>query len=134
MSKQREALEIALNALEEYQQHGTPFWKCDLVVKAIREALAEPEQEPVAWIKRNPTYEYGTPNPCNIIECVGRNAEDDFEPETPLYTAPPTRKPLTEPELWDAFYCDTNDDCPESFRQFMHTARLIECAHGISNE
>jgi len=44
MSKQREALRIALDALEDYQKNGAPFFKCDSAVKAIREALAEPEK------------------------------------------------------------------------------------------
>jgi len=44
MNKQREALRIALDALEEYQEKGAPFFKCDSAVKAIREALSEPEK------------------------------------------------------------------------------------------
>lgn len=44
MNKQIEALRIALDALEEYQEKGAPFFKCDSAVKAIREALAEPEK------------------------------------------------------------------------------------------
>ena len=49
MSKQREALELALEALEDYQANGAPFFKCDSAVKAIREALAEPDQELEFW-------------------------------------------------------------------------------------
>lgn len=45
MSKQREALEIALQALEDYQANGAPFFKCDSAVSAIREALAEPARK-----------------------------------------------------------------------------------------
>lgn len=45
MSKQREALEIALDALEDYQTNGAPFFRCDSAVAAIREALAEPGQK-----------------------------------------------------------------------------------------
>ena len=48
MSKQREALELALDALEDYQANGAPFFKCDSAVAAIREALAEP-QKPMSW-------------------------------------------------------------------------------------
>ena len=50
MNKQREALRIALDALEDYQTNGAPFFRCDSAVAAIREALAEPEQEPMATI------------------------------------------------------------------------------------
>lgn len=43
MSKQREALQVALEALEDYQANGAPFFKCDSAVSAIREALAARE-------------------------------------------------------------------------------------------
>ena len=51
MTTHKEALHIALDALEnpndidEYNRS-----KYDLAIAAIKEALAQPEQEPVAWI------------------------------------------------------------------------------------
>ncbi len=47
MNKQREALQLALEALEDYQANGAPFLKCDAAVAAIREALAEPARKPL---------------------------------------------------------------------------------------
>lgn len=47
MSRQREALQLALEALEDYQANGAPFFKCDSAVSAIREALAEPARKPL---------------------------------------------------------------------------------------
>ena len=47
MNKQRQALLLALDALEDYQANGAPFFKCDPAVAAIRDALAQPEQKPL---------------------------------------------------------------------------------------
>ena len=118
MNKQREALELALEALEDYQANGAPFFKCDSAVSAIREALAEPEQEPWGWIvwraMAEPEVERCKPKDGDYVLC------------DPLYTAPPTRKPLTNEQIsaivqsmsahtWDAHML----------------ARAIERAHGI---
>ena len=46
MSTLRAAAQQALNALEEYQSKGAPFWACDAAVTALRAALAQQEQEP----------------------------------------------------------------------------------------
>ena len=54
VNKQREALRIALDALEDYQTNGAPFLKCDSAVTAIREALAEPEDYDESEWKRHP--------------------------------------------------------------------------------
>jgi len=48
MSKEREALKLALEALKQIDE-AMPFPVAKLAQKAIREALAQPEQEPVAW-------------------------------------------------------------------------------------
>ena len=41
----RDAAQQALDALEEYQAKGAPFWACDAAVAALRAALAEPQPE-----------------------------------------------------------------------------------------
>ena len=91
MSKQREALHIALEALEQY---GTSSLNNEdaysAAINAIREALAEREQEPVAWLS---------------IDSIGEHylyfskplAND---PAFPLYLAPTAlTEPLTDEEL-----------------------------------
>lgn len=42
-----EAMKIALEALEEYQAKGAPFWSCDAAADALRAAIeqAQPELE-----------------------------------------------------------------------------------------
>ena len=56
MTDLRTAAQQALEALEEYQSKGAPFWACDAAVTALRSALAQQEQEPVALFTK-----YGPP-------------------------------------------------------------------------
>ena len=141
MNKQREALQVALQALEEIAAHYPADWEFDICVYAknlLCEALAEPEpwtpddmayrpgglsmsaeQEPVAW-------RFWRANKvmwCYITHVTDLSVNPDFQP---LYTYPPSRKPLTDEHIsaivqsmsaytWDAHML----------------ARLIEKAHGI---
>jgi hypothetical protein len=49
MTTQTEALKLALEALEGFYEYGYDRLECFEYVTAIKEALAKPEQEPVAW-------------------------------------------------------------------------------------
>ena len=136
MSKQIEALKLALEALEVAT---TPLAKDRQEVlraqAAIREALAEPpcktgsqctskcpqceqtaQQEPVAWMWKDGTV---TTDP--------DRADGTW---TPLYTSPPASKPLTDAQIgavaadiWGSVLI-----APQSYQAF---ARAIEAAHGI---
>lgn len=83
-------------------------------ITAIKEALAQPEQEPVASI---------------FISGIGEREFDDWGHDLPvgrnlLYTSPPAqRKPLTDEEIWQLV-----DGTNGSVTAF---ARAIEAAHGI---
>ena len=99
-------------------------------IDALRAALAQQAEpvEPVAWYQKR-GQEVLTSHPA----CWGR--ED--EPWTPLYTAPPQRKPLTEEEIVDAVREADLDwqkgwtlDETQSNR-FVTLARAVERAHGI---
>lgn len=51
MSTPIEALKMALEVLENVRQYDKGDWYgLDDAIDAIKEALAQPEQEPVAWI------------------------------------------------------------------------------------
>ena len=123
MSKQREALEMALDTLRGWIGIDEWIWPVTAketckknsleAITAIREALAEPEQKPVAYVDKN----YGI---------MRINDGIDLPIGAKLYTAPPARKPLTIEEItaivqsmsaytWDGYML----------------ARLIEKAHGI---
>lgn len=108
-------------------------------MRAIREALAEPEQEPVARIRTWTTYS-------------GRHAdlldwEDGItllpQGEHLLYTSPPARKPLTDEEVEDEWERITGHsifggDRSEGRSMYLSPdeviefARAIERAHGIT--
>ena len=86
----------------------------------IKEALAQPEQEPVAWID-----EYGNAFPlaAKQYSVVGKHWK-------PLYATPPQRKPLTDEQINDIAknYALNNPTTP------LHFARAIEAAHGIKGD
>lgn len=99
----------------------------DLAITALRARLAEPEPEPVAWIQPDHLQKARrAPFLCRV-EPTKRMV--DF---VPLYTAPPTRRPLTEEEIaamWRVA-CEKHSrgTTGELVRAF---ARAIERAHGI---
>ena len=84
----RELFTMVLDALNNFDKgnHGMR-WQVPLI-KALRARLAQPEQEPVAWISHNAGLYHGKP-------------DESLNP-LPLYTAPPQRKEwvgLTREEL-----------------------------------
>lgn len=121
MSKQREALEMALDAFNNVAGKGK---RCNVAIAAIKKALAEPEPKPVVWIRHE-------------NEWVGLAPKDRLPIETPR---PDARKPLTDEQI-DAEF---NRECwvtvvfadgargialdSVTARDF---ARAIERAHGI---
>ena len=82
--------------------------------------LAQPEQEPVAWMDREGDL-YKMPEIKNWAP-----------PHTMLYTAPPQRKPLTKQEIWKI-----HDLCippTEGYVSPVEFTRAIEQAHGIKGK
>ena len=82
----KEALKLALEALQlhlVHHEHGCVY--LDPAVTAIKKALAQPEQEPVAWGFRD--------HDGVIYDCISPEAHADCEGEynVPLYDAPPKR-------------------------------------------
>ncbi len=96
---EREALKLALEALEDlgmkhFENTGEVLYKETFT--AIKEALAQPEQEPVAWMN-----DMGTHIDLNVS---GRG--------TPLYTTSSQRKPLTDEEIKDCFKITPDQHLP----------------------
>jgi len=101
-TKQTEALKLALEALEQLQggctdsDDGTyeaiTVW-CPEVIDAIREALAQPEQEPVAIVSGY----YG--GQCVILPIDPARI---FNANTALYTSPPQSEQNEFNPDWDA--------------------------------
>ena len=88
MSKERELLKKVISR----DNKGDFLFSYDLY-KEIKEFLAQPEQEPVAW--------------CQMVEGKVQDLLTSFEMKDwlydkswiPLYTAPPKREPLSEDKL-----------------------------------
>ena len=105
---QHEALQMCLEYIEtDAHDRRHVRWK-------INEALAQPQQEPVAWMSDR---------------AVGfRKSEFGATPTVPLYTSPPTRKPLTDEQIetvWRSVQANDFHDCVKPF------ARAIEAKHNI---
>jgi hypothetical protein len=88
----KEAIKLALDALKEAQTNNDGMEKWDRNKKAIialEEALAQPEQEPAAWMD-----EYGDVLSASIVNGKGlRNI--------PLYAHPPQRtEPAQQKKVW----------------------------------
>ena len=75
-----EALKMALEALKQIDE-AMPFPVAKLAQASIKEALAQPEQEPLAWISTGPA---------RMIHWTADKPAygDDW---VPLYTTPPQR-------------------------------------------
>ena len=89
MTDLRKAAEMALEVLEELQFINASFLKCDKAAEALRQALLQPEQEPVACI--GTTGELMWLNKPKVI----------YNKPQPLYAAPPKREwvGLTDEEV-----------------------------------
>lgn len=83
--KLREAAQQALTAMD-YMLHYGEWYQARERAEALRAALAEPKQEPVAWMD---IAKDGTR--LSVRQWSDRNSE-----EVPLYTAPPQRDALLE--------------------------------------
>ena len=115
-----EALKIALQALKQIDE-AMPFPVAKLAQAAIKEALAQPEQEPVAWkdmafarlgVVRDKMHHAD-------VKTIQRFLDGD-------YTTPPQRKPLTDEEI-GAILEGVN-----AYGTRLYTfARAIEAVHNI---
>ena len=96
---------------------------------AVKEALAQPKQEPVAFINVEQRklewakyMTWGTPTVVNL-------------PKIPLYTTPPQRKPLTDEEIRYALESEfLGSDEKRNWQDDLRVSRAIEAAHGIKGE
>ena len=102
MQQALEALKEAREAVEHWASYADEYYRqkwnlqgdlnaIQAQITALRAALAEPEQEPVAWLS---------------TDCIGErylcfSKPSDNDPVQPLYAAPPQRKPLVDPAEYD---------------------------------
>ena len=107
MSDLRKAAELALDALDIYREHDAEnIGLADAAYEALRQALAQPEQEPVAYVTIEPALD-GDWRKCPSIKWLNKPTEG------PLYTAPPKREwvGLTDEEIEE---CKINGGLPHA--------------------
>ena len=135
---EREALKLALDAFGEIAWSNETQWQRDRAkeaITAIKEALAQPEQEPVAQylgtnggipnVKMLKPVNFGadlyTTPPQQELVCVWCAVWAGQE----LVETPPQRKPLTDEEITQVF------GVGYVAKEFVEFVRAIEAAHGI---
>ena len=129
----RKAAEMALGALEAHADFGI---KADKAIEALRQALAQPEQEPVAYLDAvdNKTV-YVAPvrkrwlDPHQDKEW--KQFHCDHQYDTPLHTAPPSKPwvSLTDGEIQDFGYeAEKFDKSNSEWFDRFGFARAIEAA------
>ena len=119
-----EALEVANSCVDGYYipKGKTQLPEVESAITAIREALAQPEQEPVAWITKNGK---------GWLRWHRPEDNEKNKDSIPLYTTPPHRKPLTDDEI-DKLPWEPHEGNPMTFAEGLrYFARAIEAAHGI---
>ena len=126
MSKERELLKKVLL-----------LRTCDVLIPEIEQLLAQPEQEPVAWMydleisthpDRDKIYHY---NELSIIAPEIRGQQDAVNIR-PLYLAPPTREPLSEDQMFHHWlYLEERE---HTYLNFTDGVKYAEEQHGIGAE
>ena len=134
MTTLRTAAQQALEVLEDWD---SPVALPAMV--ALKAALAEPVQEPVAWtgydlegmveafsrvIEAHHSSKHPFHNPIDMDAQMALRILRGFIPAMKAYAAPPQRKPLTDEEI-ERLYITAKT--PMAF------ARSIERAHGITS-
>lgn len=88
-------------------------------ITRLEKALAQPQQEPVAW---------ANPNDLQNFDMKVRTNAGPLH-TVPLYTSPPAHEPLTDEEIRAIVR-----KVDEEEGHVIHFARAIEAAHGIKGE
>lgn len=153
MTDLRTAAQQALDALNLVSDEGESKFPATIqgVISDLEAALAqqaEPVQEPVAWLWKIKAVDTG-PHTQQLYFFSGDGKPwSDGWTWTPLYTAPPQRKPLTEEEIVrlmvgedrvQLLYAKPGDPYFSEFaegaiRELVDSGRAIERAHGIGEE
>jgi hypothetical protein len=136
-----EALKLALEALETnnkawkhhadsgdagwWEAEEQPFYEMSVkAITAIKEALAQPEQEPVQW-----GVDWGRAGETPCVSIIKRTPNGGIEVLAVEYG--PQRKPLTDEEIRKANHHMVDGAYDYSFKQGVKWA---EYKHGIKGE
>jgi hypothetical protein len=124
----RDLMQQALEALETADEVG--FWELQkTVVSALRERLAQPEQEPHHWIV--PDFGFLFPSQ-DAAKRYLENIDSKAIP-TACYTTPPQRKPLTDEQATKIVQgvTETSPRPIGAVELGLLVLRAIEAAHNI---
>ena len=124
-----EALKLALEALKQIDE-AMPFPVAKLAQAIIKEVLAQPEQEPVAWqFMKGSNFRKHRPDDFDDL------ASDGLPYWKPLYTTPPQRKPLTDKQILAdetlRYYFGQNGGAGPVSKQGRKIVNAIEALHNI---
>ena len=124
-----EALKLALEALKQIDE-AMPFPVAKLAQAIIKEVLAQPEQEPVAWqFMKGSNFRKHRPDDFDDL------ASDGLPYWKPLYTTPPQRKPLTDKQILAdetlRYYFGLNGGAGPVSKQGRKIVNAIEALHNI---
>ena len=125
----KEALKLALEALKQIDE-AMPFPVAKLAQAIIKEVLAQPEQEPVAWqFMKGSNFRKHRPDDFDDL------ASDGLPYWKPLYTTPPQRKPLTDKQILAdetlRYYFGQNGGAGPVSKQGRKIVNAIEALHNI---
>ena len=134
-----EALKLALwheAMAKEPNRNQAKREKHEATAKLIKEALAKPDQEPVAWMFQ---HEETGRTVCIDAQQLGWGFEKGnprLKKIAPLYTIPsqPTQVKLTDDEIWKFWW--SRPEIPEGENdsmeaEFVAAVRAVLAAHGI---
>ena len=123
MSDLRKAAQMAVVMLRT----GLPEYDAMDVLCVLEDALAQPEQEPVAWMYYEDERVWLTMCNFEAQKCATHGI-------TPLYEHPPQRQPLTDEEIHTVYATATNQTLRSGDEKLaLAFARAIESAHGIGD-
>ena len=127
-----EALNIAIDYMNErLKEHDAKFQRHPVAeaernniladIEAVKEALAQPEQEPVQW-----GVDWGRAGETPCVSIIKRTPNGGIEVVAVEYGPPAQRKPLTRQQ------CLHLDVHP--LMTIEQVVRVVEAAHGIKGE
>lgn len=123
--QQIEAMKLALDFIQKVNKDGWILADFEpqmySTIAAIKEALAQPEQEPVAYTTGH-CENHKQKGGCQLHNLQCGWPDCDRKP----ITAPPQRKPLSASEIVTMYA-----ERPTSDNDMIEFARAIEAAHGI---
>ena len=133
MADLRAAAQQALEALEKITAFPKNFWDLEEEITALRAALAQQEQEPVAWMYVGIKHDGTTHGPHLVWkpQYMDAMSAEKGAKATPLYTTPPRREwqSLSKEEIWeDDRIMAENARCGLMMSDLSALARAIEAA------